>query len=147
MEASLTITGDLTLLGKLAVRIDEWFPTAFSTEIAVPAYGGWTVERMSSLVRRLNEKQIELLAFVSENDGYRTDEEVRARFANGEGSMQGLTGPITRHKYAMVKEGLIDDSAIDLVKTERNPRNRNLAGGFRMAQELVPVVKAALRAN
>ncbi len=71
MNGTLTISGDLTVLGKLAVKIDEWFPKAFATEVGVPEFAGWTVESMTVLLRRLQKKQFDLINFVSSANGYR----------------------------------------------------------------------------
>ena len=40
MNGMLTIEGDLTLLGKLAIKIDEWFPAAFAKELNAESWGG-----------------------------------------------------------------------------------------------------------
>ena len=146
MNATLTITGDLTLLGKLAVQIDEWFPTAFATSVEVPSFEGWDVETMTILLRRLQAKQRDLLQFVSENGGYRTDAEVRAKFGNSAGGMKGLTGPISKHIKSMTEAGLLAVDASYVVRTEADPANRNAPGGFRTPLGLVPVLRAALDA-
>lgn len=143
MNATLTITGDLTLLGKLALKIDEWFPSAFASTVEVPSFDGWDVETMTILLRRLQTKQLELLNFVSENGGYRSDDEVRAKFGNAEGGMKGLTGPISKHIKSMTETGLLPAGASYVVRTEANPTNRNAPGGFRTPHGLVPVLRAA----
>lgn len=144
MNGTLTISGDLALLGKLALKIDDWFPNAFATAVNVPAFGQWDVETMTILLRRLAKKQLDLIDFVSSNDGYRSDDEVRAQFGNDGGGMKGLTGPISKHIKAMVASGMLQADPSFVVKTEPNPVNRNLAGGFLMPRQLVPVVRAAI---
>lgn len=146
MNATLIISGELTLLGKLAVKIDEWFPGAFATTVDVPSFEGWDVEAMTILLRRLQTKQLELLQFVSDGDGYRTDDEVRANFANADGGMKGLTGPISKHIKSMVEAGTIAAGASYVVRTEANPSNRNAPGGFRTPSGLLPVLRAAFDA-
>jgi len=144
MNGTLTIEGDLTLLGKLAVKIDEWFPGAFAAEVGTPAWGEWDVETMAVLLRRLGRKQLELIQFVSSGGGYQSDEAVRSRLSNDDGGMKGLTGPISKHINAMIAAGDLAEKASPVVKTESNPDNRNLPGGFRMPADLLPVVRAAL---
>lgn len=145
MNGKLTIEGDLATLGRLALKINEWFPNELKTHVSVPSWGGWNVEAMTVLLRRLAPKQLQLLDFVSAGDGYQSDEAVRRQFGNETGGMKGLTGPISKHIKAMAATGDITESAVPVVKTEPNPGNRSQAGGFRIPGELVPIVRAALR--
>lgn len=144
MNATLTITGDLAALGRLAQQIDEWVPGAFSTAVETPAFEGWDVEKMTMLLRRLQPKQLDLLSFLTEGGGYRGDEEVRGKFANAGGGMKGLTGPISKHIKAMTEAGLLPNDASYVVRTESHPANRNAPGGFRTPIGLVPVIRAAI---
>jgi hypothetical protein len=140
MEGTLTIRGDLTLLGRLALKIDEWFPGALATEVGVLEWGGWSVETMAMLVDRLHPVQRKLIGFVADADGQRTDDEVRAEFA-GDHGLKGLTGPLSRHIERMQTAGVIPTGASFVVMVDRTPR----IPVFRMPEQLVPVVKAALR--
>ena len=119
---------------------------AFATSVEVPSFEGWDVETMTILLRRLQAKQRDLLEFVSENGGYRTDAEVRAKFGNAASGMKGLTGPISKHIKSMTETGLLPADASYVVRTEADPTNRNVPGGFRTPLGLVPVLRAALDA-
>lgn len=144
MNGTISITGNLVQLGELAIKIDDWFPKTFTSEISVPEFEGWNVETMTVLLRRLQKRQLDLIDFVSSARGYRSDSEVRTQFGNDEGGMKGLTGPISRHINALVDSGVLTQPVSFVVRTESSPDNRNAPGGFRMPQGLIAIVRAAL---
>lgn len=140
MEGTLSIQGDLALLGKLAVKVDEWFPGALSTEVRPDEWGGWTIETMTVLVERLHPWQLLLVSYVARANGRRSDPEVRAKFAIRDSGLRGQTGAISKHIDGLKATGKIPDDASYLLKVDRSAH----VATFVMPAELVPIVQAAL---
>jgi hypothetical protein len=140
MNGTLSIQGDLVLLGKLAVKIDEWFPSALATEVRPDEWGGWTIETMEVLLERLHPWQLLLVSYVAQSNGRRNDPEVRDKFAIGASGLRGQTGAISKHIYGMKAAGKIADNASYLLKVDRSAHMAT----FVMPAGLVPIVQAAL---
>jgi hypothetical protein len=139
MNGTLTIEGDLTLLGKLAIQIDEWFPGAFAVEVEADAWGGWRIDTLASLLERLHPWQLLLVSYVSLAGGRRSDDEVRAKFAIN-GGLKGQTGPISKHIKSMKAAGKIPGDAVRLLTVHRTGINPT----FVIPSELVPLVHSTL---
>lgn len=143
MIATLTITGNLDELTEAAAMLNGHFAHVH-TSVEPAEFGGWSVEAMRTLLRRLAPKQLALVQLVSTRGGYTADEDVRAQLGNESGGMKGLTGPISKHIRALVDAGTVSPDASFVVKTERDPENRSSAAGFVMPPALAPIVIAAL---
>lgn len=143
MNATLTITGNLDDLAAAATMLSDHF-ARLNTTVEPAEFGGWSVEAMRTLLRRLAPKQLALVQLVSTRGGYTADDEVRAQLGNESGGMKGLTGPISKHINALIDAGIVSPEASFVVKTERDPENRSSAAGFVMPPALAPVVIAAL---
>lgn len=140
MEGTLSVKGDLAVLGKLAAMIDEWFPGAVATEVRTAAWGGWTIKTVVALLERLHPWQLLLVSFVARAGGRRSDREVRDMFAIGESGLRGQTGPISKHIRSMKAAGMLPDDASYLLKVDRTTNTAT----FVTPDELVPIVQAAL---
>ena len=140
MDGTLSIQGDLVTLGKLAVKIEKWFPGALATEVRAAGWGGWTVDSMAALLERLHPWQLLLVSFVARAGGRRVDPEVRDKFSLGDSGLRGQTGPISKHIMNMKAEGVIPDDATYVLKIDRTTKVRT----FITPDKLMPILRAAL---
>lgn len=136
MNGTLSINGELNLLGELAVKIDEWYAGRLETAVESDSWGGWSVERMTVLLARLHPWQLRLVNFVAAAGGQRSDSEVRARFALGDSGLRGQTGAISKHVKSMEKAGIVPAGASHVLKVDRNGPTPN----FIIPNDLVPIV-------
>src|SRR3954469_13741767 len=97
MLATLTVQGPLDALARIAVLIQQQFAEGVRSDVQPLEVDGWSVERAALLLARLATKQRTVLELVVRGDGHVDDETLRAHFANGNGQVRGLTGPISKH--------------------------------------------------
>lgn len=146
MDGTLTISGPLSELSKIAADMEARYPSGVSAGVSIASYGGWNVETMTILLRRLAPRQTRLIAKIADGDGFCSSEELRDEFANEQGQLRGLLGPIAKHVTAMTREGILGESAIVILASEfdHDSRNPQRVSGVRAPAKLLPVIRAAM---
>ena len=147
MDGTLTISGPLSELSQIAADIEARYPSGVSAGVSIATYGGWNVETMTMLLRRLAPRQASLIARIVDGDGFCSSEDLLEEFANEYGQLRGLLGPIARHVTAMTREGIVGESAIAILASEFDHESRNpqRISGIRMPAKLLPVARAGLQ--
>ena len=147
MNGTLTIEGPLDVLASIANELNERYPsTIASTVTPATAAAGWTVETARILFTGLAPKQREALRLVVSRDGFADGQTLRAAFANDNGQIRGLTGPISKRVKKLIAEGVLAPGAEPPTTTQYDADNPSLqrAGGIRMRSELVPIFRQAI---
>ena len=149
LTGSLTIDGPLDQLADLAHEISRKFPGGFTVSVEADALevAGYTVDRARTLLRRLAARQREAIETVVEHGGRAEGDVLRAQFANEQGQIRGLTGPISKHVKRLIAEGVLPEGTEAPTKTEYDPDNASFqrAGAIEMDAELVPIFREALK--
>ncbi|MEO6942122.1 MAG: hypothetical protein ABI238_05645, partial [Terrimesophilobacter sp.] len=70
MDGTLTISGPLSELSQIAADIEARYPSGVSAGVSIATYGGWNVETMTMLLRRLAPRQASLMARIVDGDGF-----------------------------------------------------------------------------
>jgi len=106
--------------------------------------GGWTGEAIEELLVRLKEEgpvQAAALQYAAEHDGYISREEVYALGDYDPGrQLKGFTRPIRRLAEDLRNRGVIAEEAVDVLDTVYDHTNFGWASGFRLAEELIPLL-------
>jgi len=140
MRGTLSISGELSDLARIAKRLESWLPKGVETEVRPHGWGGWTVDSMAQLLERVHPFQLLLLNYISEADGVRPDADVRRNFTLGDSGLRGQTGAISKHIVKMTKSGIVPADASYVLKVDR----QTSAVRFVMPDELVSIVQSAL---
>jgi len=149
LTGSLTIDGPLDQLADLAHEISRKFPGGFTVSVEADGIevAGYTVDRAKALLRRLASRQRDAIEVVVECGGRAEGDVLRARFANEQGQIRGLTGPISKHVKRLIAEGVLPEGTAAPTTTEFDPDNASFqrAGAIKMDADLVLVFREALK--
>lgn len=91
MDGTLTITGPLSELSKIAADIEGRYPSGVSAGVSIATYGGWSVETLTLLLRRLAPRQARLIARIVAGEGFCSSEDLRDEFTSENGQLRGFS--------------------------------------------------------
>lgn len=150
MNGTLSIEGPLDLLGTIAHELNERFPDGLDALVA-PSTGtaGWTVETARILFTGLAAKQREAIRLIVSLNGFADGQALRQAFANDNGQIRGLTGPISKRVKKLIAEGVLPPDVEPPTTTQYDPDNPSFqrAGGIRMRAELVVIFRQAIEVS
>jgi hypothetical protein len=121
------------------VRVDRFLATGES--------GGWTVAALQELLNRLSTQapvQAAVIRQAAEGDGFVSREDAYELGGYDETrTLRGFTRPVKRLAQDFRDSGLVPDTAIDILEAEYNPTISWVqASGFRIPQELIPLIRS-----
>jgi hypothetical protein len=145
MIGYLQIEGELDVLAEIAAELQKRYPDGLSTVVEPYDEGGWNVEAARALIERLAPRQRMLLRLLATSGETVDDDTLREELGNNEGSLKGITGPITKHINNLIDDGVLDDEPTQPWVTQYDPEIPSFQRtiGMRMPTELVEIFRAA----
>ncbi|WP_138756875.1 hypothetical protein [Modestobacter altitudinis] len=143
MNGTLTIEGDLAILGKIAADITAQYPNGVTAAVETASWEGWDTEVAKIVYNAVGIAARTSLEMVVKAGGFCPDDQLRAVL--GDKLTGKVTGPLNKHLKSLGKKGLIPEGLPKPLVSGYNGKNAwQPTQGFKMPDQLVPMFAAAI---